>query len=197
MKKIFSSIVCSTLIIGFTASISQAKTYYMKFNEKDSKITFAVSTTLHDFVGEAKKFKGNINLTTEGDNITKASGIVEINANNLSSHQTQRDDKMQTQTFSASKYPLITFKVNKAKTTSKLGADGVIYLKLGGVLRIRDAAKNIEIPVKVKLSPDKTSATVDGKYTVNFKDYNVPDPSLPIIGNVNENINISFNIKAH
>ncbi len=197
MKKILSTIVCSTLLIGLNTNISEAKSYYLKFNEKDSKITFDVSTTLHDFSGEAKKFKGNINLNTEGDTITKASGLLEINANNLYTHQTQRDDKMKSQTFTAAKYPLITFKVNKAKATSKLSNDGVIYIKLGGVLRIRDAAKNVEIPVKVKLSSDKNTATVTGKYVVNFTDYNVPDPSIPLIGKVNENINISFDIKTH
>ncbi len=93
-------------------------------------------------------------------------------------------------------FPLIKFKVNNVKITSnKLDQDGTAYLKLIGPLTIRNTTKNIEIPVKIKMT--SSSTIVEGKYNINFKDYEVPDPSLPIIGKIDENIPISFSIKAY
>ncbi|MEK7431613.1 MAG: hypothetical protein AABZ74_00655, partial [Cyanobacteriota bacterium] len=64
LKKLLSGIFLSS-IITFSAS---AKSYYMKFNDKDSKMTFLVSTTLHDFTADVKKFKGNITINADDSN---------------------------------------------------------------------------------------------------------------------------------
>lgn len=198
MKKILSTAILSLAILSTTAIESQAKNYYLKFNDKQSKINFFVNTSLHDVNGQVKKFKGYIDIRGEGTNVTKADGLLEITADSLFTNQSQRDSKLKNDVLSVLSFPLIKFKVNNAKITSnKMDEDGTLYIRLMGPLTIRDVTKNVEIPVKVKMSTDKSSATVEGRYTVNFKDYNVPDPSLPIVGKVNENIDISFNIKAY
>ena len=198
MRKIFTVSIISLFFIGMNSLESQAKSYYLKFNEKQSKINFFVSTSLHDANGEVKKFKGFIDIKGEGTTVEKASGLLEITANSLFTNQSQRDSRLKSTVLSVLDFPLIKFKVTDAKITSnKMDKDGTLYLRLIGPLTIRDVSKNVEIPVKVKMSADKKSASVEGNYTVNFKEYNVPDPSIPIVGKVDENINISFNIKAN
>ena len=186
------------LILSASALESQAKSYYLKFNEKQSKINFFVTTTLHNVTGDVKKFKGFISIKGEGTTVEKADGLLEITADSLFTNQSQRDSKLKTEVMNVLKFPLIKFKVNNAKITSnKIDSDGTLYLKLIGPLTIRNVTKNVEIPVKVKMATDKNSASVEGRYTVNFKEYNVPDPSIPIVGKVDENIDITFNIKAY
>jgi len=189
------NIILSTIfLLSMTNFEAQAKSYYLKFNEKQSKINFLVSTSLHDVNGDVKKFKGFISIKGEGTNVEKADGSLEITADSLFTNQSQRDSKLKSQVLSVLKFPIIKFKVNDAKITSN--KEETIYLKLIGPLTIRDVTKNVEIPVRVKLSKDNKSASVEGNYIINFKYYNVPDPSIPIVGKVNENINISFNLKA-
>lgn len=193
--------IITTLLTFLTLSVSSeaySKTYYMKFKDKDSSISFNVSSTLHSVDGLVNKFKGQITLKSSDDNdIDSADGFLEITADSLFTNQKQRDSKMKSDVLSVLKFPLIKLKVNGAKVTSnKIKQDGTVYLKLLGDLTIRDVTKSVEIPVKAKLSSDKSSAQVTGSYSLNFLEYNVPDPSLPIIGKVDPNINIKFNISA-
>ncbi|MFN8576590.1 MAG: YceI family protein [Candidatus Sericytochromatia bacterium] len=175
---------------------ASAKSYYLKFNEKESKINFYVNSTLHNVTGEARKFKGFISIKGEGTDVEKADGLLEITADSLFTNQSQRDTRLKSEVLSVLKFPLIKFKVNNVKITSnKIEQDGTAFLKLLGPLTIRNTTKNVEIPVKVKMTPNST--IVEGKYIINFKEYNVPDPSLPIIGKVDENIPINFVIKAY
>lgn len=193
--------IITTLLTFLTLSISSeaySKTYYMKFKDKDSSISFNVSSTLHNVDGQVNKFKGQITLKSSDDNeIDSADGFLEITADSLFTNQKQRDSKMKSDVLSILKFPLIKLKVNGAKlTANKIKQEGIVYLKLLGDLTIRDVTKSVEIPVKAKLSSDKSSAQVTGSYVVNFLEYNVPDPSLPIIGKVDPNINIKFNLSA-
>lgn len=197
MKKQIVTGLLTFLTLG-VSSEAYSKTYYMKFNNKESSINFYVSSTLHNVEGDVKKFKGQISIKSSDENeIDSAEGFLEISTDSFFTNQTQRDSKMKTDILSVLKYPLIKFKVTGAKVTgNKIKQDGTVFFKLLGNLTIRDVSKNVEIPVKAKLSADKESAQVTGSYTLNFKDYNVPDPSLPIIGKVDENINIKFNLNA-
>lgn len=199
MKKVSAFLACFTLISGISSFPAQAKNYYLKFNEKQSYINFQVISTLHEVHGQVKKFKGYISVDTNADetSITKADGLLEITTDSLFTNQGQRDSRMKGDILSVSKYPFIKFKVNRAVLATKPSSSGVMRVNLGGALTIRDVTKNVNIPVKVILSPDKSNTTVEGSYTVNFKEYNVPDPSIPLIGKVNEDINIDFNIKTY
>lgn len=196
LKKILVSSILSCIFI----MPASAKNYYMKFNDKDSKIAFFVSTTLHDFHGEAQKFKGSINITADDDTnqVKKAEGSLEITSDSLFSKDKKRDDRLKNEVLSVKKYPLIKLKVNSVKVTSdKIKEDSTMGMNLIGTLTIFNTTKNVSIPLKVKLDKNKTSAKVDGTYTLNFKEYNIPDPSIPFLSKVNENVKITFDLKAN
>ncbi|MFN8672968.1 MAG: YceI family protein [Candidatus Sericytochromatia bacterium] len=194
LKKLFSGVILSSLI----CLSANAKNYYMKFNEKSSNIKFLVSTTLHDVNAEVQKFKGSISITADdNNNVQKAEGTLELTVDSFFSNDKKRDARMKNEILSVAKYPLIKFKINSVKVTEKLKDDGSMKMNLIGPLTILGTSKNVEIPVKVKLDKNKTNAVVEGSYKLNFKDYNVPDPSIPLLNKVNENINITFNLKAN
>lgn len=195
IKKLLSATLLSCI---FVMPVS-AKSYYMKFNDKDSKIDFLVSTTLHDVHGEVKKFKGSISITADDNNqVKKSEGSLEITTDSLFSNDKKRDARLKGEVLNVSKYPLIKLKVNSVKVTSdKIKENSTLGMNLIGTLTILGTTKNVSIPVKVKLDKNKTSAKVDGTYSVNFKEYNVPDPSIPLLNKVNENVTITFDLKAN
>jgi polyisoprenoid-binding protein YceI len=183
----------------FTLSISSAysKDYYYKFNNKDSKINFELSTNVHPVKADVEKFKGSITVKSSDDkNITSVNGILEIDTTSINTNIALCDVRIQKETLNTSKYPKITFKVSDTEVISnKIAIDNTIDLKLLGTLMIRDTSKKVEIPVKATLSADKNSAIVEGKYKINFNDYNIPDPSV-LIAKVNPIIELSFKLKV-
>jgi polyisoprenoid-binding protein YceI len=199
MKKI---IINSVLLGGMCLALANpadAKSYYYKFNEKGSTINFYVISTLHKPIGSVNKFKGYIDIKADDkDQIQKADGLLEIPAASLFTNQSMRDNRMHKETLDVAKYPLITFKVNNAKITNNtLKQNGMMNVTLIGPLTIHGVSRNAQIPVNVKLAPDKETATVTGAYDVNFKDYGMPDPSIPLVGKVNENVKVTFNLKTY
>lgn len=196
MKKYISLSLLTLATVNMMTFEALSKNYYLKFNNQGSKINFYVTSTLHNVTGEVKKFKGFINIDAEGTKVSKADGLLEITADSLFTNQSQRDTRMKSEVLSVLKFPIIRFKLNDVKiTANKLDKDGSAYLKLIGSLTIRNTTKNVEIPAKVRVNNSGTF--VDGNYTVNFKEYNVPDPSLPIIGKVQEEIPVTFSLKAY
>jgi polyisoprenoid-binding protein YceI len=206
LKKILIGSFLALNLISITTFSAQAKSYYYKFNEKASKMNFYLISTLHKPVGEIKKFKGNINVNVnDNDEIVKADGMLEIPVSGMSTmdndpltKDSDRDTRMKSETLNAKKYPVIKFKVNGAKVTSNnLKANNTLDVVLIGPLTISGVSKNIEVPVKVRLSPDRNTALIEGSYGVNFRSFNLPDPSLPIIGKVQDIVTVTFTLKTY
>ena len=114
------------------------------------------------------------------------------------SKDSDRDTRMKSEILGTKKFPVIKFKINSAKiTANNLKTGNTVDVVLMGPLIIRGVSKNIEVPAKVRLSPDRETALIEGSYSVNWKDYKLPDPSLPLIGKVSDLIGISFTLKTY
>lgn len=187
----------SIFFISLNISSAYSKDYYYKFNNKDSKINFELSTNVHPVKADVEKFKGSITIKSNDDkNIKSVNGILEIDTTSINTNIALCDVRIQKETLSTSKYPKIIFKVSDTEVISnKISIDNTIDLKLLGTLTIRDTTKKVEIPVKATVSEDKNSAIVEGKYKINFNDYNIPDPSV-LIAKVNPIIELSFKLKV-
>jgi polyisoprenoid-binding protein YceI len=206
LKKVLLSSFLMAGLINLGTFSAEAKNYYYKFNEKGSTMNFYIVSTLHKPVGTIKKFKGNINIkVNDKEEIEKADGILEIPVSGMVTQDndpftkdSDRDTRMKSEILNAKSFPAIKFKVNNAKITSNnLKTNNTLDLVLYGPLSIRGVSKNIEVPVSVRLSPDRNTAMIEGSYGVNFRDFNLPDPSLPIIGKVKDIVGITFNLKTY
>lgn len=177
---------------------SYSKDFDYKFNNKDGKITFDLSTNVHPVKANVEKFKGFLNVKSSDEkNIDSVNGSLEIDTRSITTSISMCDARMKSETLSVSKYPKIIFKVSDVNVVSnKLSSDNTINLKLIGNLTIRNTSKKIEVPVKVTVANDKESAIVEGSYKVNFNDFNVPDPSV-LIAKVDPVINLSFKLNVH
>lgn len=199
LKKINSlkTLVLTSSIIVLSSTYANAKDFYYKFNNKDGKINFELTTNVHPLKANVEKFKGFINVKSKDQkNIDAVDGLLEIDTSSITTHISLCDSRMKSETLSTSKFPKITFKVLNAEIISnKLDIDNTVNLKLIGNLTIREVTKKVDIPVKVTVSSDKTSAIVEGKYKVNFPDYKVPDPSV-LVAKVYPNVDLSFKLKV-
>lgn len=194
IKKTFLSLI----FLSLSVSNANAKDFYYKFSNKDGNVDFNLSTTMHPLKAVVKKFKGHMNIKSKDEkNIDQVEGILEIEANSITTNNSLCDNRMKNETLSVSKFPKITFKVSKiAIISNKISIDNTINLKMLGDLTIREVTKKVEIPVKINVAKDKTSAVVEGNYKVNFNDYNVPDPSI-LIAKVDPIVDLSFKLKVY
>ncbi|GIW23118.1 MAG: hypothetical protein KatS3mg068_2125 [Candidatus Sericytochromatia bacterium] len=107
-----------------------------------------------------------------------------------------RDNRMKKEILSYSKYPLIKFKVNEVKVTKDNLKENKLEADLVGNLFIAGTEKKVNIPVKIRLSPNKEIALVEGEYNVSLKEFNLPDPSLGPI-KVEDLVKVQFTIKTY
>lgn len=201
-KKLFSILLISSLLS--ITNNAYAKKYYYKFNNRASSINYYVISTFHQPEGRANKFKGYINIQVDENNkILLSEGLLEITIADMFSkdsdpisNDADRDNKMKKEILSYAKYPLIKFKVNEVKVTKDNLKDNKLEADLIGNLLIAGNEKKISVPVKIRLSPNKEIALIEGEYDVSIKDFNLPDPSFGPI-KVEDSVKVKFNLKTY
>lgn len=201
-KKLFSILLISSLLS--LTNNAYAKKYYYKFNNKASSINYYVISTFHKPEGKANKFKGYMNIQVDENNkILLSEGLIEITIADMVSQDSDpisndadRDNKMRREILSYTKYPLIKFKVNEIKVTKDNLKENKLEADLLGVLLIAGTEKKVSIPVKIRLSPNREIALIEGEYDVSIKDFNLPDPSFGPI-KVEDLVKVKFNLKTY
>ncbi len=118
--------------------------------------------------GEFRKFDASI--TTDGQDFTKSSIDVTIDAASIFTNDEQRDGHLKSADFfDVEKYPTLTF---KGKSFTKTGDE---EYKLIGILTIKDVSKEVELDVEfggINKDPwgnEKVGFSVAGK--INRKDF--------------------------
>jgi polyisoprenoid-binding protein YceI len=203
MKKKLLSIIVILLFPNIAVN-AYAKKFYYKFNNKSSNISYYITSTFHKPEGRASKFRGYINIeVNENNKILYSDGILEIFVSEMTSedfdpisNDTDRDNKMKEEILYYKKYPIIKFKVNEVKITKDNLKENKLEANLIGKLFIAGKENNVSVPVKIRLSPDKEIALVEGEYDVSIKEFNLPDPSLGPI-KVEDLVKVKFNLKTY
>ena len=138
-------------------------------DQTHSEITFKVKHLMITNVkGEFRKF--NAEIDAEGDDFTKASINVMIDANSIFTNEDNRDGHLRSADFfDVEKFPTLAFKSN-----SLMKADGGNY-KLNGTLTIKGVSKDIALDVEfggINKDPwgnEKAGFSLNGK--INRKDF--------------------------
>lgn len=153
----------------FTASLFAQTTWSV--DKSHSKVGFSVShLVITDVEGYFKDYDAQI--TTEGDDFSKAKIDFTINTNSIFTDNEDRDKHLRSDDFFNSEmYPQMTF---KAKSMRKVGGN---KYKLTGDLTIRDVTKKVDLDVvyngmvKDPWGNTKAGFKVTGK--INRFDYNL------------------------
>lgn len=136
-----------------------------------SRVGFSVThMVITDVEGYFKNYDAEI--TTEGDDFSKAKIDFTVKTNSIFTDNEKRDDHLRSDDFfNAEKYPMMTF---KGKSMTKINDK---KFKLVGDLTIRDVTKQVELDVKyngtVKDAWGNTKAGFKITGEINRFDYNL------------------------
>lgn len=176
------------LTFGLAASLSNlAEAASYSFSNSGSRITFDMSSSLHDFEGKAKSFKGSLDAAA-------GTGTLTIDATSLTTELGPRDKKMHEFCLESGSYPEISFEVTSiggdlAGLQSGAGAGKVT---LNGNLTIR--GMYVEESISADYSFDNGELTLRGSLRTSWKTFGVPDPSI-IISKLDPSMKIKFKLK--
>jgi polyisoprenoid-binding protein YceI len=161
------------------------------FTEKNGEITFILNATLHNPHGMVHSFTGNASWNEE-KGISSATGSLIIPVSSLDTKNKSRDKKMYEYCMETTKYPTITFTLDSVGNIPlTLHQSSTYSVNLFGKLSIKDVTLPVQLPVQFTLKDKQLS--LQGFYTLNWKDYNVKDPSFLLI-QLNKNMKLLWNI---
>jgi polyisoprenoid-binding protein YceI len=183
MIRLLLVLTCS---LGFLVSSTGHAASY-SFSNSGSRITFDMSSSLHDFQGKVDSFTG----TLDGD---AGTGALSIDATSLTTELGPRDTKMHEFCLESSKFSTISFDV-KSITGDLAGlqsGSGSGKIVLNGNLTIRDMY--VEENIETDYSFEDGVLTLRGSLRTSWKDLGVPDPSI-IISKLDPSMKVKFKLK--
>ncbi len=146
-----------------------------------------MSSSLHDFDGKAKSFKGSLDTDA-------GTGSLTVDASSLTTELGPRDSKMHSFCLESSSNPKIELDVTSiggdlAGLQSGAGAGSI---SLNGTLTIRGYYDDVSIPTEYSWEGDEL--TLKGKLRMSWKTYGVPDPSI-VISKLDPSMKVKFKVK--
>jgi len=178
-------VVCTAAIGLFASSIATAGQY--SFDTSGSKVTFELSSTLHDFDGQAKSFSGSLDTDA-------GTGSLTIDATSLTTDLGPRDSKMHSFCLESGTYSTISFELTSigGDAAGLQSGAGAGKISLNGNLTIRDMVLEVEIPTEYSF--EGAALTLKGKLGMSWKTFEVPDPSI-LISKLAPDMKIKFKLR--
>ena len=164
-------------ILFFVSKTSFAQEKYLT---KTGEITFFSSAPLEDITAQNKEVLSIID-TNDGSTAIAIAMESFVFPNSL------MQEHFNENYVESEKYPKATFKGKIADYTSLKKIEN--YNTITGELTIHGVTQNVVIPVKV--SKQKKSIVLEGKFSVKLADYNIDIPTI-LFKNIAEEININF-----
>jgi polyisoprenoid-binding protein YceI len=162
MKKIFSIVFISAVVLASSAYTYQAVLNWKIDNEK-AEVKFTMQAHGQELIGSFKGVKGDINF--DDKDLAKSSVNVTIDIATISTGNTTRDGHLQGgQWFDAAATPAAKFVSTKVEKT----ATGYIAT---GNFTVKATTKEIAIPFTYEGTKD--AGTFKGSTTLKRKDFNV------------------------
>ena len=166
MKNIVSSFGAFALVVLVAAS-AQAATW--QIDTTHSTISFKIKHMLSKTGGQFTEWNGTIEA---GDDLTKGSVNVEIQAASIDTRDEKRDEHLRSEDFfHVAEHPTLTFKSTKIEKT------GDNEYMMHGELTMRGVTNTVEIPFEFHGTATdpwgNTKAGFSASTTINRKDYDI------------------------
>jgi polyisoprenoid-binding protein YceI len=169
MRKFFTLIIASTVVMSFTSSD-------LKPVDASEAVTFAIKNFGINTNGEFKGLKGTIKW--DPSNPSASIFNVTVDANTINTDIDMRDSHLRKEEyFNTEKYPTINF-VSTAVTANNVT----------GNLTIKGVTKQISFPFTVK--PSAGGYLFEGSFEINRKDFGVGGSSVSLSNNVTVNLKV-------
>jgi polyisoprenoid-binding protein YceI len=181
--------ILSVLILGLQTTSAQEK---FRLDERNSKITVAGTSSVHDWEMSATAMNASIQLSITGNSI---SDIVSVDFS-MPTEKLKSDnnimDKKSWDALKADKHESIRFDLSRVSgfTTNGKTFSGTAT----GNLFIAGKSRPVNIPFTGNIKTGNT-VTVTGAKTINMKDYNIAPPTA-MLGTLKtgEEVTVNFNM---
>ena len=161
--------------------------------------TFTLTEDLHGapntVVGQTSQVSGQLALDPS-DPATAQAGAVTVDARTLATDDSQRNRMIQSFILSTNQYPSIIFtptSISDTPTDVPIGQP--FSAQISGLLTIRDQTK----PLTFNATLTEVSADeLDGQATatINRTDWGIQVPSMPLVANVSDQVQLGLNFVA-
>lgn len=181
----------------FAQSDNQIK-FPIILNDQNTTVNFEVDSTWHMVHGKTSQIKGELFLE-KPEQISSLKGQIVIPVVSFNTDNSSRDKKLLL-VMAASQFPDVQLEVINTKNLCEPNqvAQGELGNScLGEVeaqLQIRDVNQKINFPIK--LEKNANGVFVSGHFILNWKDFNVEDPSI-LIAKVKAEAKVSFELKLN
>lgn len=167
--------------------------------QAESQASFTLDELLNGapktVVGTTDQVAGEIAISPE-DLSAAQIGTITINARTFATDSTRRDQAIRNFVLSTDSYELITFTPTAISGLSGSGAPGTPYtFQIAGDLTIRDKTVPVVFDATVQAeSESRLNGTATA--TINRADFDLNIPSVPMVANVSEQVQLSLTFVA-
>lgn len=179
------SLLLTALLIPFTATAAE-QTFDFKDPKGVNHATFLLDAPLETITGTANGVSGTLTIDPEKPEATK--GTITIDAKTLNvENDTMKEHLLGADWMDVEKHPSISFTVSGLEDFKMEGDTATANVK--GTFSVKGVEKEISVPAKVTLLPDKLGARTGGKmegdllvirteFTIKRTDYGI-NPGAP------------------
>ncbi|MGQ0569441.1 MAG: YceI family protein [Armatimonadota bacterium] len=142
----------------------------------DSKIEFVMRDNRGGFTGSTDRVEGTATVRRLDGDVYEAAVDARVDARTLTTGSGMRDGQMRRDFLQTDRFPFITFK-GAATARERLSA-GPIRAQLRGNLTIREATREVDMPIEVTALAEEFRAA--GEVTIRLTEYGIPIPRFLI-----------------
>src|SRR5947209_3312698 len=153
-----------------------------------SKVHWALGSTVHTVHGSFAFKKGNLHLDTSTG---KARGEIVVDATSGNSGNDSRDKKMHKEVLESGQYADIVFRPDRVE--GEIAPQGTSTVQVHGILVMHGSEHELTLPVQAELAADHW--TGNGKFSVPFIDWGLKNPST-FFNKVNHAVEIDLELKG-
>jgi polyisoprenoid-binding protein YceI len=165
----FFALACFVALAS--APASHAQTYVVTLDPAQTRVEFALGTTLHTVHGTFQLISGQIHFDAATG---KASGTIVVDARSADTDNKSRDKKMHQEILESPKYPEIVF--TSAQVRGSFDPQKVSQVDVSGVMRIHGQDHDFTMTLAVQLVPG-SQLQCDTQFTIPYIKWGMKDPS--------------------
>jgi len=165
--------LAAAVILAQATSLLPVGTFRIQPGE--SRVEFVMKDNRGGFTGVSDRVEGTVIIRGDGDAFA-ASIEGRLDARTLTTGNGMRDSQMRRDFLHTEQFPFITFKGTTTNRERALAT--LIRVSMKGQLTIRDATRDIEMPLEVVALADEYRAT--GEVVIRLSEYGIPVPRFLI-----------------
>ena len=154
----------------------------------DGRLGFTLESSLHTVEGQSLAFNGQLDTSA-------LTGSLQVDVSGLTTGLGPRDARMNHICLEAQRFPAISLVVTDidGSTTGMRAGAGAGAVQLVGTLTIRDVTKDVNVAATYAWEGD--SLHLQGRHTLRWADWNIPDPST-LLSTVSPELVVTFDVVA-